>query len=158
MPTILNLKEQQVNCYKAEKTIIKNEANKLLYHVLWAPLGMAARAREDFKTDGVEHIFVTTDKSSVVGTFVLIVHCDNTVELRHAAVAETFQKRGIGKRLWAEAVKFAKGEGASEFFLYARNTTIGYWLKLGLKEESAWLDHAEFKKYGIRFKKMVYSL
>ena len=147
-----------MNCYKAEKTIIKNEANKLLYHVLWAPLGMPVNAREDFKTDGTEHLFVATDEDIIAGAFVLAVHSDNTVELRHAAVAKTFQNRGIGKQLWAEAVYFAKAEGAGELFLYARNTTIGYWLKLGLKEDSAWFDHAEFKKHGIRFKKMVYRL
>ncbi len=144
--------------YKTEDPHIIDKANRLLYHVLWEPLGIAVNAREDFKTEGAEHIFIATDKGSVTGVFVFVMQSDNKIELRHAAVDESYQSGGIGKRLWAEGVKFARVEGASEIILYARSTTIEYWLKLGLKEDSVWLDHAEFKKHAIRFKKMVYSL
>ena len=147
-----------MNYYKTEDPHIIDKANRLLYHVLWEPLAIAVTARKDFKTEGCEHIFIASDRVSITGVFVLVMHSDNKVELRHAAVAESYQNRGIGKRLWFEGVKFARAEGASEIFLYARSTTIEYWLKLGLKEDSEWFDHPEFKKHGIRFKKIVCSL
>lgn len=147
-----------MNYYKTEDPHIIDKANRLLYQVLWEPLGIAVTARKDFKTEGTEHIFIATDRGSITGVFVFVLHSDNKVELRHAAIAESYQNRGIGKRLWAEGVKFARAEGASEIFLYTRGTTLEYWLNLLLREESAWFDHPEFKKHGIRFKKMVYSL
>lgn len=51
-------------------------------------------------------------------------------------VDESFRKKGIGRRLVGEIVKWAKENGAKylEIDVYSKNPALSFWKKLGFKE------------------------
>lgn len=77
-------------------------------------------------------------------------------EVRHAAVASWCHGKNIGRRLWEQVRAYLQEQGITNIEVYARNTSLGFWVKMGFRDESDWLDHELFVKHGIRFKQLVW--
>lgn len=133
------------------------QADELLYQVLWQPFGLPRDTRGRFEIDGVEVVFTAVLKEKVIAAFVLINRGEEA-EIRHAAVHPEFQRSGVGQEICAQVLDFAKRQGVKQVEVYGRSAAIGFWEKLGFQDTSGWLDHDLFVKYGIRFKKMSRDL
>lgn len=75
----------------------------------------------------------------VVGVIVLIIQAE-TAEIRHAAVSGKYQRLGLGRALLNIALTLAKESGVKELEVYARNTAIEFWEKVGFADVSGWLS------------------
>ncbi|PKM82853.1 MAG: hypothetical protein CVU89_01570 [Firmicutes bacterium HGW-Firmicutes-14] len=140
-------------CITSNKGILK-QADELLYQVLWQPFGLPRDTRNKFEIIGEEMVFVAVQEDRVIAAFVLI-NRGKEAEIRHAAVHQELHRSGIGRTLCKMVLDYVKAHGVRKIEVYGRNTAIAFWEKLGFQDESGWLDHDLFIKYGIRFKKMV---
>ncbi len=133
------------------------QVDALLYEVLWEPYGMP-NVRHQFDKGEAEIIFAAKDGITVAGAFVLIVYKDKSAELRHAAVLPEYQGQKTGRGLWNEVLEYIKAESINSIYVYARNTAIGFWEKIGFRVETDWIDHDFFANHGIRFKVMMFDI
>jgi len=134
------------------KTI--EEANRILYKELFAPLQISETDIEKLKSDGKEQYVVCEIKGHIVGVIV-IVEKDSEAELLHAVVASEYRSKGIGKILWRKALDHLKSKEYKDIFLYSRNTAFDFWSRCGFKAISdEWLEHELFIPHGIRHKRM----
>ena len=134
------------------------KADDLLYEVLWKPFNISSNTREYFKTGAPELIFAALQENRVTGAFVLVVYSPDYAEIRHAAVSIPSQGQGTGRKLCRQVLSYAEQNQINRIEVYARDTALGFWTKMGFKEESDWVDHELFIKHGIRFKKMAVTV
>lgn len=132
------------------------KADDLLFRVLWAPFRMPRDIRGRFEKGDGELVFAALDGDEMAGVFVLVLFGEVNAELRHAAVSEKYSGKGIGRSLWRRVLDHIGERGINRVEVYARNTAIGFWEKIGFTAESGWLDHELFIGHGIRFKKMAW--
>jgi N-acetylglutamate synthase-like GNAT family acetyltransferase len=130
------------------------QADQLMYDVLWEPFGLPRDIRSKFKVEGQEKVIVALDEDKVVGAMVLIIQ-EAVAEIRHAAVYAKYQHSGLGRALFNHVLTLAMEYEVNKLEVYARNSAIDYWEKMGFSDISGWLDHDFFVNHGIRFKRMV---
>lgn len=134
--------------------VFLKEADTLLYEELWEPLGLPEDTRKKFPVNGEEFVFVALFLGQVVGSIVLILRPDSA-EIRHTAIRSEYQRTGIGRNLWEQVSEFIKRKGIKKTEVYARDTSVAFWEKMGFQSVSDWLDHEVFADTDIKFKKMV---
>ncbi|MCR8630274.1 GNAT family N-acetyltransferase [Paenibacillus radicis (ex Xue et al. 2023)] len=146
-----------MNVVIVDNEALKEKIEDLLYTEMWEPYGMGRDMRQALAMSGEEVNFAYLEGEDVVGAMVLIVN-GTTAEIRFAAVASHFRKRGIGRRLWEGIVTYITHQtNISTVELHSRNIAIHFWSSLGFKEDSPWLDHKLYEPHGIRFKIMKYN-
>lgn len=132
------------------------EADRLLYKVLWKPYGMERDMRKRFSPGIGQSTFVASDGEKVCGCIVACEH-EDAVELRHMAVLEECRGTGIGTGLlnWV-AEHLIRETGKRRIFVYARSSSAEFYLNRGFKPMGSddWLDHPLFEPHGIRFKQL----
>lgn len=138
-----------------EDNEIIEKADRILFEELWKPLGMPSNAREEFKAGAKEVVFIAIEDEQIIGTFVLVVYDSQLAEIRHAAVLSKYRNKSVGKQLFQNVRSYLRNQRINQLEVYSRNTSIGYWSRMGFVEVSDWLDHELFASHGIRFKKMV---
>ncbi len=84
------------------KTI--DEANRILYKELFAPLQISENDIESLKSDGKEQYIICENKGHMVGVIV-VVEKDSEAEILHAVVAPEYRGTGIGKMLWRKSIR-----------------------------------------------------
>ncbi|MWC27611.1 GNAT family N-acetyltransferase [Paenibacillus sp. MMS18-CY102] len=146
-----------MNIIVAQDQLLLEKADKFLYDEMWKPFGMDESIRNELKLNGEEISFVAVEKEMVIGVFVLVI-TKEAIELRHAAVSSQKRNRGIGNAIWHNVLKYIEVNAISKVELYARNSSIHFWQKLGFQEVSDWLDHPLFVNHGVRFKKMEINI
>jgi len=133
--------------------------DSILWEVLWKSLGFPRNIRDSFKLE-IENIeLVAKQGSDVIGGLVANWLSTNEVELRHIAVKPGFKGRTVGTALVKELIKMVKKRNCLSIQTYARNTSVGFFSKLGFALLPGKIfKHPEFSKHGISFQQMQYSL
>jgi N-acetylglutamate synthase-like GNAT family acetyltransferase len=131
------------------------ELDDLLWRVLWRPLGLPRNVRRNFSVDGEHLELASKAEGRIVGGLVAVWTSENDVELRHAAVKEDAWNQGTGRNLVAALVKIVTARGCCRIHTIARNTSTGFFRKLGFKTVPGSAPvHPVFKKHGITFEHM----
>jgi N-acetylglutamate synthase-like GNAT family acetyltransferase len=77
------------------------------------------------------------------------------MEICHVAVRPDTQRKGLGRTLIRHIIHNARQEGRRRIQVTARNTSAGFFEKLGFETlPQAIPDHPDFKKHGISFQVM----
>ncbi len=132
-----------------------HQLDELLWEVLWKPIGLPRDVRSSFEMDGQKLELVVLTGSMVVAGLVAYQVSDTETEIRHIAVRPDRQRQCIGTRLVTELIGGANKSACVVIRTYARNTSLGFFEKLGFRPvESWWIEHPAFTAHGIRFRHM----
>lgn len=132
----------------------KNELDQLLWAVLWEPLGLARDVRRSFRLDKPEMELVALYRRKVIGGLVAAQLAEHQFEIRHLAVQTDHQGRSVGRLLIEELIKEICQDAVVWIQTYARNTSVGFFARLGFVPEGGFLEHQDFARHGIKFQKM----
>ncbi len=127
----------------------KDELDQLLWDVLWKPLNLPRHIRKSFELNKPEINLLAIDNEVIIGALVANWLPENEVEIRHIAINPDFQGSSVGRLLVEELFKLVQGKTPLTIHTYARNTSIGFFAKLGFKPRGNRLEYDEFKKHGI---------
>jgi ribosomal protein S18 acetylase RimI-like enzyme len=107
---------------------------RLRYEVLRAPLGMPEGSELNPSEDRCAHCVAVID-GRVVGCVLALpdVSDPRRVKLLQMAVDPTLQRRHIGAQLVRELEHRFVGEGATEIFMHARESVLGFYESLGYR-------------------------
>jgi len=131
------------------------QADRLLWDVLWRPVGLARDIRKRFKLPGREIVLVAVDSQGVVGAIVGQQVSDEEMEIRHLAVAEDCQRKGVGSTLVARLLDRCRELGVRAVCTHARNTSQAFFERHGFAAiPGETLTHPDFARHGISFLKM----
>lgn len=134
------------------------QLDHLLWEVLWAPLGLPRDIRRTFALDTTPVEFAAVENGDIVGGLAANRIGENALEIRHIAVAPDHQRRSIGSGLVKALVEFACKEGVDKIQAYARNTSLGFFMRNRFTPTGGKLTHPDFVHHGITFQKVVVSL
>lgn len=127
---------------------------ELRYKVLLEPLGLKFLDSHRDKEVNYLHIgCVENLDDKLVGGLMLIPLDNQTIRMMQVAVDTKYQGEGIGRELVKYAEKRAKDAGYKTIIMHAMLNVIGFYEKLGYKQEGD-----IFEERGITFAKMVKKL
>jgi len=131
------------------------ELDRLLWRVLWQPLGLSRNVRRAFHIEGEELELVAKQDRRIIGGLVAVQSSDAGLELRHLAVAADAQHQGVGRALVSELVHIASVQGYHRIHTIARNTSTSFFRKVGFQIAVGKAPkHQTFIKHGITFELM----
>lgn len=111
--------------------------------------------RQEFRVCGEQLELVARVNGRITEVLVAVWVDKYVVELRHIAVKTDAWKQGIGRELVAALVEIVITRGCCRIRTIARNTSAGFFKKLGFRTVPvAVLEHSAFKKHGIVFEMM----
>jgi N-acetylglutamate synthase-like GNAT family acetyltransferase len=140
---------------KLAATQEENEGlDRLLWEVLWEPLGLPRDIRESFKLDELQIELVAIEHNSIIGALVANRLSPDEIEIRHIAVKTGFQKHSVGRQLVEELFRLVMHEAPLRIQTHARNTSTGFFIKLGFQPEGDPVDVEKFKEHGIQMQLM----
>ena len=129
----------------------EGRVEKLLWQVLWKPLGFPENVRQNFKLEGSEIILWSKHGNIETGAIVAYQISPSEWELRHIAVIEEHQRSGIGAKLIRELEKRLRAHDMKRIQTIARSTSQGFFEKMGFEKIEDYPDHPNFLKHGISF-------
>ena len=132
----------------------KNELDQLLWTVLWKPLGLPRDIRQSFRLNSPQIDLIAVDNGTVVGGLVANWLSKNEIEIRHIAVRSDYQGLSVGRCLVEKLVKLVQQDTPVKIQTCARNTSAGFFVKLGFISTGKYLEHQDFAKNGIKFQQM----
>lgn len=108
------------------------EERRLRWEILRAPLGRPVGSEENPAEDRCLHC-VAIEDGKVVGCVLALPERDDPgrVKLLQMAVATSHQGRGVGRLLVQELERRMIAGGASEIYMHARESAMGFYLSLG---------------------------
>lgn len=124
------------------------------WDVLWKPLGLPRDIRQSFKLNNPQIDLVAVDNGVVIGGLVANWLSENEIEIRHIAVSSGFQGLSVGKRLVEKLIKLVQKDNPVKIQTCARNTSVGFFTKLGFISTGEHLEHQDFARHGIKFQQM----
>ncbi len=109
----------------------------LRWRILRAPWGEAKGSEIDDIEDRCYHVMVTDD-DDCIGTGRLQYNTDNEAQIRYMAVADGYERQGIGKLIVEVLEREASSTRHNTIMLDAREPAVGFYEKLGyeVKEKS----------------------
>jgi len=119
----------------------KSELDQLLWDVLWKPLGLPRNIRQSFKLNNSQIDLVAFDNGVAIGGLVANWLSENEIEIRHIAVSSDFQRLSVGKGLVEKLIKLVQKDNPVKIQTCARNTSFGFFTKLGFISTGEHLEH-----------------
>ena len=148
-----------INICSVVTTEESRELNRVLWEVLWEPFGLPCNVRDSFKLEGECIELAAKEGAVVVGGLVANFLSVDELELRHLGIKSGYQKKSVGSMLVKYLIETGKERGCSVIQTYARNTSVGFFLRLGfVLPTREILEHPDFSKHGITFQKMIYDV
>jgi GNAT superfamily N-acetyltransferase len=133
--------------------------DRLLWKILWKPIGLPRDFRDLIKFDGDILELVAKLDGKIIGGIVAGNLNNSNVEIRHIAIKQEFQNKGIGRSLVTSLFSIASALGCSRINTIARNTSKGFFKKLNFRKSSGTPPiHPDFRKHGISFELMTRSI
>jgi N-acetylglutamate synthase-like GNAT family acetyltransferase len=132
----------------------KKELNRLLFDVLWKPLDLPEDVGNAFKLDSPQTEIIAINNKQLIGGLVANRLSNDLMEIRHLAVKSEYRKMSVGKQLVSSFIDSLTHNRKIVIQVYARNTSIAFFEKLGFTQTGECLEHPEFTKHGITFHKM----
>ena len=103
----------------------------LRWRILRKPLGLNEGAEiDDELEDKAVHRMIKVE-NKVVGVGRLHFIDNNIAQIRYMAIDHNFRGRGFGKVILDEFIKISKTENIEKVILYARESVLGFYEKLG---------------------------
>jgi N-acetylglutamate synthase-like GNAT family acetyltransferase len=135
------------------------QADRLLWDVLWRPVGLARDIRERFKLSGYEIVLVAVDARGVVGVIVGQTVSAGKLEIRHLAVTQDYQHKGVGSALIVRLLDRCREMAIKTACTHARNTSQAFFERHGFEAvPGETLTHPDFARHGISFQLMQLAL
>lgn len=123
----LHVREVAHNSSEYDKTV------ELRDKILRKPLGLSFSPDDLAKENDSAHVACFQD-DDLLGC--LILQPDGSgLKMRQVAVSEKSQGMGIGKLLVEFSEQYAKSKGFSNIHMHARESAVGFYLKLGYSVE-----------------------
>jgi len=108
------------------------DALELTYTVLMAPYGVDREVALAHAEHEAEHVAAVDADGTVIGYLRLLPRDDaGSMQVRQVAVAESWQRRGLGRALMRAAEARAREEGAHSVWLNARVSAVAFYERLG---------------------------
>lgn len=136
----------------------KNDLDVLLWETLWKPLNLPRDVRQSFKLDAPQIELIAINNGTIIGALVANWLSGNEIEIRHIAVRPGHQKRKVGKRIVETLTEYVRRDAPVRIQAFARNTSEGFFARLGFKLADEYLSHPEFEKHGITFRKVYLDI
>ena len=127
---------------------------ELRYKVLLEPLGL--KFLDSFRNKEASYLHIGCIEQlddKLVGGLILAPVDNDTIRMMQVAVDDKYQGEGVGREMVKYAEKRAKETGYSHLVMFAMLSVIGFYEKLGFKQEGD-----IFEDNGITFAKMVKEL
>ncbi len=116
--------------------------------ILRKPLGLDFTEAQLASESSSFHL-TAWEEAVLLGTLLLTPLEGGSIQMRQVAVDDRKQGHGIGRLMVAEAEVEATGRGFSRMTLHARDTAVGFYLKLGYEPVGD-----EFTEVGVRHQEM----
>ena len=104
------------------------------YHIRWKILRKPLDLQKGTEKDDLEnksiHRVVKID-NQIIGVGRLHFTEDNKAQIRYMAVEDNFKGTGVGKLIINEFVKISKNRNTKNIILYARESVVDFYKKLG---------------------------
>lgn len=126
-----------------------DEAVRLRYDVLRKPLGLEFTAEQLALEYEDIHLAAYDIHFRLMGCLILSLANETSMKMRQVAVAEAFQRNGVGKRMALHAEALAAKSGCTNIFCHARDVAVPFYESLGYTKEGK-----PFKEVGITHFKM----
>ena len=132
---------------------------RMIWEVLWEPVGLPWSVTEEFRPDGERVEVVATRGTDLVGGLVGNWRNPAQMLLSHMAVREAHRGRDIGRRMVAKLIEIARERDAEVIGVVSRNTSMGFYEKLGfVPVPGQKITHPAFDPRGIHFEVMALPL
>lgn len=123
---------------------------ELRRRVLRLPLGLDFTAEQLAGETGDLHLGAW-EGDRLLGCLMLSDRGQGTVQMRQVCVDPSLQRSGVGAALVAESEAEARRRGFTQMMLHARDTAVGFYLRLGYTEvgapfEEVSIPHQEMAK------------
>lgn len=102
----------------------------LRWRILRKPWGEPPGAEKDALEDSTFH-FMALDNEQVIAVSRLDPQNSDLIQLRFMAVDDTYQAKGIGKKMLQHAEQFARTQGYKKLILEARENAVGFYENSG---------------------------
>lgn len=136
----------------------KKELDRLLWTVLWKPLSLPRNIRVSYKLDTPQIDLIAVDNKVVVGVLVANWLSEKELEIRHIAVKSDYQENSIGSLLIEELFRSIRDKRPIQIQTHARNTSIGFFNRLGFKPRGPRMNQPNFMKQGLWIQEMYTEL
>ena len=103
---------------------------QLRWEILRAPLNLDRGSEKDDLEDSAIHRAIF-ENEKIIGVGRLHFIDKDTAQIRYMAVSEESRRKGIGKMIVEEFVQISKQNKISKIILYARESVIEFYKKLG---------------------------
>lgn len=128
-----------------------DEAVRLRYDILRKPLGLEFTAEQLAKEYEDIHLAVYDNHFRLMGCLVLSMTDETSMKMRQVAVAEAYQRTGVGKKMALQAEAIAAEAGCTMIYCHARDVAVPFYENLGyIKEGKAFqevgITHFKMKK------------
>jgi N-acetylglutamate synthase-like GNAT family acetyltransferase len=82
---------------------------------------------------------------------------DKEIEIRNIAVLFDHQGHSVGRHLMVTLIEMVEMNAQIKIQTYARNTSGGFFAKLGFIPTNEYLEHPDFARHGITIQKMYFE-
>lgn len=128
------------------------ETVELRYQILRVPLNLDFTYGELREESDSTHLALQSADNQIVACLVMKPLSKTEIKMRQVAVAENYQRQGIGNQLVSFSEEYAKKEGFTIISLHARDTAIPFYLKanyqiVGEKFEEVNIPHFKMIKH-----------
>jgi len=103
---------------------------ELRWRILRKPWEQPRGSEQDMEEADSYHL-MARDGQQVIGVARLQFPSADTAQLRYMAVADDWQKKGVGREIVKHMEGIARQQGARHLFLHARDNALGFYQKLG---------------------------
>jgi N-acetylglutamate synthase-like GNAT family acetyltransferase len=121
------------------------------------PLKLPTDVRRSFSLDKPEIEIVALEQNKVVGGLIANQLSEYEFEIRHIAVCASYQGHSVGRMLIQELIRKISKGSTILIRTYARNTSTGFFSRLGFVPEGDLIEHKDFTKHGIKFQQMYFK-
>ena len=104
---------------------------QLRWDLLRAPWNQPKGSEIDDIEDQCFHLMAVDDDSEVIAVARLQFNSETEAQIRYMAVAEPYQRQGIGRRLIETMEKHASDSACKKIVLDAREPAVGFYQRLG---------------------------
>ena len=132
----------------------KKDLDRLLWNVLWKPLKLPRHIRDSFKLDTPQIELVAMDDRTMAGVLVANWLSDREIEIRHLAVKPEYQGGKVGTDLIKALFELLREKAPIQVQTIARNTSAGFFTRLGFKPVGNRFNHPKFMEEGIWLQQM----
>ncbi len=111
-----------------------DENLRLRNDILRVPLNLEFYVKDIAAEYDSLHLGAYSIEGELAGSLILKTLNEQQVKMRQVAVAEKFQKQGVGKNLVAASEKLARERSFTEMILHARETAVPFYLQQGYEQ------------------------